>query len=487
MSTEINKAKVLSGLFWKLMERGGTQGVQFVVQIVLARLLLPADYGIIALVTIFITIAGIFVQSGFNTALIQKKDANETDFSSVFYLSLFIAVILYTIIFFTSPAIAAFYGEPQLILVFRILSVILVFGALNTVQNAVVARNMQFKKLFMSSLGAILVSGSVGIVMAYKGFGVWALVVQQMTNQLLISVILWFTVKWRPGLLFSAARVKELFNFSWKLLISTLINNLCMDLRSILIAKLYNAEMLGFYNKGKQLPHLITANVNGSIQSVMLPTLSKHQDNKKRVKEMVRRSIITSSFVLFPLMTGMAVVSEPLVKILLTEKWIPCVPFLQIHCVTYALWSIHTANLQAINAIGRSDIFLKLEIVKNTLNLAVLGATLFFGIYAIALGGMAVGIVSAFINAYPNIKLLDYGIKEQWKDIKPSILLSIVMGIVIYSIRFFELSAWLTLSLQVFTGLIVYMGMAKVYKVECFDYIVITIKQTINRKRKESI
>jgi O-antigen/teichoic acid export membrane protein len=484
MSNEVNKFKILSSLFWKLMEQGGTQGIQFIVSIVLARLLLPEDYGMIALVTIFIIIANVFVQSGFNTALIQKKGANEADFSSVFYLSLFVASLLYVILFFAAPLIAAFYDKPQLISVLRVISVTLFFGVFNSIQNAVVARKMQFKKLFFSSLGAIVVSGTVGIVMAYAGFGVWALVAQQITNQLLITVILWFTVKWRPRLLFSFERVKGLFSYGWKLLVSVLIDNLYINLSSLIIGKIYNAEMLGFYNRGKQFPELIVTNIDGSIQSVMLPALASQQDNRQRVKDMVRRSIVTSSFILFPMMVGVAVIAEPLVKILLTEKWLPCVPFLQIYCVSYALWPIHTANLQAINALGRSDIFLKLEIIKKILGLAILGVTVFYGVYAIALGGIVSGLIGTIINSYPNAKLLNYSYKEQWKDIMPSLLLSLVMGAVVYSIQLIGLSVWPTLLTQVCVGVILYLAIAWIFKLECFTYLLFTWKDILkNRKR----
>jgi O-antigen/teichoic acid export membrane protein len=482
MNNEVNKSKILSSLFWKLMERGGTQGIQFIVQIVLARLLLPEDYGIIALVTIFIIIANVFVQSGFNTALIQKKDANEADFSSVFYLSLFVASLLYVILFFAAPLIAAFYDEPQLILVLRAISVTLFFGAFDSIQNAVVARKMQFKKLFFSSLGAIVVSGTVGIVMAYAGFGVWALVAQQITNQLLITVILWFIVKWRPRLLFSFKRVKGLFSYGWKLLVSALIDTLYMELSSLIIGKMYNAEMLGFYNRGKQFPALIVTNINGSIQSVMLPALASQQDNRQRVKDMVRRSIVTSSFILFPMMVGLAVIAEPLVKILLTEKWLPAVPFLQIYCLIYALWPIHTANLQAINALGRSDIFLKLEIIKTILGLAILGVTVFYGVYAIALGGIVSGLIATIINSYPNAKLLNYSYKEQWKDIMPSLLLSLVMGAVVYSVQLFGMTVWPTLIVQGFVGIILYVGMARIFKLECFTYLLLTWKDILKSR-----
>jgi len=466
------------------MERGGTQGIQFIVQIVLARLLMPEDYGIIALVTIFITIANVFVHSGFNTALIQKKDADEVDFSSVLYLSLFVAGLLYVVLFFASPSIADFYRESQLVPVLRVLSITLFFGAFNSIQNAFIARNMMFKKLFFSSLGAILVSGTIGIMAAYAGLGVWALVAQQLANSIAISVILWFTVKWRPILAFSIKKVKRLFSYGSKLLISSLIDTLFRDLRSLIIGRVYNPAMLGFYNRGKQFPHIIVNNINGSIQSVMLPALSSHQDDRKRVKDMVRRSIVTSSFIMFPMMVGLAVVAEPVVRIVLTDKWLPAVPFLQIYCMSYALWPIHTANLQAINALGRSDIFLKLEIIKKAVGLIILGVSIPFGVYAMAWGGLLSGIISTFINAYPNLKLLDYSYMEQWKDIAPSLFISLVMGTVVNSLNYLAFNEWQTLILQVAVGVILYLGIAKTLRIECFDYLFITIKEIINRRKE---
>lgn len=470
------KSKVISSLIWKLMERGGTQGIQFIVQLILARLLLPEEYGLIALISIFITIANVFIQSSFNTALIQKKNADEADFSSVFYLSLFVACLLYIVIFVTAPLIAAFYNIPLITPVIRVLSITLFFGAFNSIQNAVVARKMQFKQLFFSSLGAILVSGTVGVIMAYGGLGVWALVGQQVTNQLLIILILWFTVKWRPRVLFSLGKVKSLFSYGWKILISSLIDTLYMSLSNLVIGKVFSADTLGYYNRGQQFPSLIVTNINGSIQSVMLPVLSVHQDDRQRVKDMTRRSIVTSSFILFPLMVGLAVVAEPLVKILLTDKWLPCVPFLQISCASYAFWPIHVANLQAISALGRSDIYLKLEIIKKVLGIVLLGVTVFYGVYAIALGGVALGLIGTIINAYPNARLLNYSFKEQWKDIMPSLLLSFVMGGVVYSIQWIKLTAWPTLIFQVCAGVIFYIAGAKVLKLECLDYLLATCK-----------
>ncbi|MGO1469474.1 MAG: lipopolysaccharide biosynthesis protein [Tissierella sp.] len=479
----LNKSLVISALLWKLLERTGTQGIQFIVSIVLARLLMPEQYGIIALVMVFISLAGVFVQSGFNTALIQKKDADEVDFSSVLYLSLGVAGILYIIIYFSAPFIASFYTQPLLVPVIRVLSITLFIGAFNSIQNAFVARNMLFKRLFISSLGAVIISGIVGIIAAYQGWGVWALVAQQLTNQLMIAIILWFTIKWRPHLLFSLKRVKNLFSYGSKLLASALIDTLYRELRTLIIGRMYTPAMLGFYNRGQQFPQVIVTNINGSIQSVMLPALSAHQDNRKRVKEMMRRAIVTSSFLIFPMMVGMAVVAEPLVKIILTEKWLPAVPFLQIFCISFSFWPIHTANLQAINAMGRSDIFLKLEVIKKIMGLIILGISLSFGVYAIALGQVLSGVISTFINAYPNKQLLDYSYKEQWIDIVPSLMISLVMGALVYSVNFLNIPAWQILVTQVGVGFVTYIGLARIFKIESFGYLITTIKQLVKSRK----
>lgn len=482
MSNVADKSSVIASLFWKLMERGGTQGIQFIVQIILARILTPDDYGIISLIAVFILIANVFVQNGFNTALIQKKDADEIDFSSVFYLSLFVALVLYLILFIAAPYIGGFYGITQLTSVLRVLAFTLVLGAFNSIQNAYIARNMNFKKLFFSSLGAIIVSGLMGIVLAYKGFGVWALVIQQLGNQFFITLILWFTVKWRPKLLFSFQRIRGLFSYGWKLLVSAQLDTLYMNLRSLIIGKMYSSGMLGFYNRSEQFPSIIVSNINGSIQAVMLPAMSSHQDDCQRVKAMVRRAVVTSSFLLFPMMAGLAAAAKPLVKLLLTDKWLPCVPFLQIFCAVYALWPIHTANLQAINAMGRSDVFLKLEIIKKILGVIILAATIYYGVYAITVGLLVSGIISIFINAYPNIRLLGYSFSEQFRDILPPLLLALAMGLAVASINLLNMVSGLTLAFQLIAGITLYFTLSRLLKLECYTYLINTLKEMLRSR-----
>ena len=478
------KKTVISSLVWKFLERLGTQGIQFVVSIILARLLLPSDYGIITMIMVFTAIANSFIQSGFSTSLIQKKNSDELDFSSVFYTSFVIAIICYLILYFTSPLIADFYQMPQIKVILRVLALTLFFGAFNSVQNAKLSKDMKFKTLFFSSLGAIIVSGTTGITMAYLGFGAWALVGQQLANIIASTIILWFTSGWRPKIMFSLTRVKGLFSYGWKIMCSSLIDTFYQNLYNLVIGKFYNSATLGNYNKGEQFPKLIAVNIDGAIGSVMLPAYAREQERKDKVKKMVRRAIVTSSLILFPLMLGLAAIAEPLVKILLTDKWLGCVPFMQILCVVYALYPINTANLQAIKALGKSDYFLKLEIIKKILGITVLIITVPHGVYTMAIGQVIVTIISTMINAFPNRKLLNYNYFEQVKDILPNLLIAILMFIVVYPIKYLIDNTILLLTIQIIVGAIIYIALMNIFKVEAFNYLFDIIKKRF-KKNKE--
>lgn len=481
------KSSVITSLVWKFLERIGTQGVQFLVAIVLARLLDPADFGLIALVTVFVAIANVFVQSGLNTALIQKKNADDLDFSTVFYTSLCVAMFLYGVLFVCAPLIADFYnGQTKLIPVVRVLGLMLLLGAVSSVQEAYVARNMMFKKLFYRSVGAIIPSGIFGIILAYLGFGIWALVGQQLMNSGLMCIIMWFTVKWRPQLAFSFARFKGLFSFGWKLLCSALLDTVYRNIRDLVIGKLFTPADLGFYNRGDQFPKIIIGNINASIQSVLLPSLSTVQDDKPRLKSLARRSIKTSAFLILPMMADLAAVAKPLTLVLLGEKWLPAVPFIQICCFSYAFWPIHTTNLSAINAMGRSDVFLKLEVIKKCYGLAVLTLTiwLFRSPIGIAMSAAITAPLGSFVNAYPNKKFLNYGFCEQMKDFLPSFVLAVVMGGGVYMLSgIINIAPILQLLLLAIVGVCFYLGVAKLLRFECLDYILKTIKELGKRKK----
>ena len=469
--------KVLSSFIWKFLERSGTHVIQFILQIILARILSPNDYGVVSIVTIFITLANVFIQSGFNTALIQKKDVDTLDYSSAFYLSFFVATVLYITIFITSPIIAKFYDNSLLIPILRVLSITLFFGVFNSIQHAIISKKMQFKKYFISSLISIIGSGILGICLAYSGFGVWALVFQQLSNIIINVVVQFIIVKWHPKLLFSFKRVKVLFSYGWKLLCSSLIDNLYTHVYDLVIGKKYTVSDLAFYNRGKQFPYFIVSNVNSSISSVLLPVMSNNQDDYCTVKKMTRRAIIVSSYIMIPMMFGLVVVAKPMVSFILTDKWLPCVPFLQMLCFSYVLWPVHTANLQAINAIGRSDIFLKLEIIKKIIGIIILIITIPLGLHIMAVGQIFSSVISSFINAYPNKKLLNYGYKEQIKDILPATILSFGMMILISLISLLKLNNVVTIFVQVISGIIIYIFLSHLFKLEGYVYLLNIMKK----------
>jgi len=472
----MNKNSITSNFLWRFAERFGAQGVTFIVTIILARLLDPAVYGIIVLVTVFVSIMQVFVDSGLGSALIQKKNADDVDFSTVFYFNVVICLGLYALMFFAAPFIASFYEMPELTPVVRVLSLTLIISGVKNVQQAYISKNMLFKRFFFATLGGTIGAAVVGILMAYMGYGVWALVAQTLFNQAMNTLILWITVKWRPKKLFSWQKLKGLFSYGWKLLVSAILDTLYNNLRQLIIGKMYTSNDLAFYNKGDQFPGLIVTNINSSIDSVLLPTMSSVQDEREKVKAMTRRAIKTSSYIMWPLMIGLAVCAEPFVRLLLTEKWMACVPYLRIFCFTYALYPIHTANLNAIKALGRSDLYLKLEIIKKVFGLAVIVASMWFGVMMMAYSVIFIAVVSSMINALPNKKLLNYSYWEQIKDILPSMVLAVLMGAVVYCVKFLGLSDILSLLIQIPLGAIIYIAGSKVLHFDSYFYLRNTIK-----------
>ena len=477
--------KVIKNFFWRFAERCGAQGVTFIVSIVLARVLDPSVYGTVALVTVFTTIMQVFVDSGMGNALIQKKDADDLDFSSVFYFNMTVCSVLYLMMFVAAPFIAAFYDMPELTPVVRVLSLIIIISGVKNVQQAYVSRNMLFKRFFFSTLGGTIGAAVIGIVMAYNGFGVWALVVQMLFNAAVDTTILWITVKWRPKRMFSLQRLKGLFSYGWKLLVSSLLDTVYNDLRQLIIGKLYSSSDLAQYNQGKKFPHLMVTNINTSVDSVLLPTMSKAQDDTKVVRSMTRRAIKTSTYIMMPFMIGLAVCAEPLVSLILTDKWLPCVFFLRIFCFTYAFYPIHTANLNAIKAMGRSDLFLKLEIIKKIVGVIAIVSTMFISVKAMACSLLVTSILSQIINSVPNKKLMDYSYIQQFKDMLPQIGLSILMGIIVYSVQLIGLSSLLTLFIQIIVGVSVYVLLSKIFHIETFDYIVSVAKGLLGKRKNK--
>ena len=478
----MNNKTVFSNFIWRFAERCGAQIVTFIVSIVLARILMPEDYGTVALVTVFTTIMQVFVDSGLSTALIQKKDADDLDFSSVFYFNFAVCIILYLIMFFAAPVIASFYEIPELTPIVRVISLTIVISGVKGVQQSYVSRNMLFKRFFYATLGGTIFSAFLGIAMAYAGFGVWAIVAQQLSNTAIDTLILWITVKWRPKLMFSWERLKGLLGFGWKLLCSALLDTGYNNLRNLLIGKIYSSSDLAFYNQGDKFPKLIVSNINTSIDSVLLPAMSNEQDSRDRVKSMTRRSIMVSCYIMAPLMIGLACCASNIVTVVLTEKWLPCVFFLQIFCITYMFYPIHTANLSAINALGRSDLFLKLEIWKKVVGLVLLFSTIFISVKAMAYSLIISTLTSMIINSWPNKKLLNYSFLEQIKDILPSIILAIGMGAVVYLIGYLPLPTLPLLLTQVICGGVIYLFGSSLLKLEPYVYVKEIVFSFVRRK-----
>ena len=468
--------KVVSGFLWRFMERFGAYAVSFVVSVILARMLDPEAYGTIALVTVFTNILQVFVESGLGRALVQKKEAEDIDFSSVFYFNMAVCLLLYCGLFAFAPYIAQFFNNIELTSVIRVLGIILIISGLKNVQQAYVSRKMLFKKFFYATLIGTLFSAVVGICLAYWGAGVWALVAQSLANALVDTLMLWITVKWRPKKCFSLQRLKGLLSYGWKLLIAALVGSLSDNLRQLFIGKLYTSADLAFYNKGDQIPSIVNGNVNAAIDSVIFPVMAEAQDNKESVKNMTRRAITTSTYIMAPIYIGLACCAETLIRILLTEKWLPCVPFLRIFCITYLFYPIHTANLNAILAVGRSDIDLKLELIKKLLEIMVLLLTMRYGVMAIAYGLIGTAILNQIINAWPNKELIGYSYLEQIRDVLPEIALACVMGAVVYFVGYLQLPDLTVLVLQIMVGIVVYLGLSALMRLEAFIYLLGKIK-----------
>lgn len=445
--------------------------VSFLVSIVLARLLLPEDYGVIALVTVFTSILQVFVDSGLGTALVQKKNADEVDFSSVFYFNVLVCLTLYAGMFVAAPAIAKFYDNPIYIPLVRVLSLTLVISGLKNIQQAYVSRHMIFKRFFFSTLGGTIASAILGIVMAYAGFGVWALAAQYVSNTAIDTLILWITVPWRPKKRFSWTKLKALLSYGWKLLVSALLDTGYTSLWNLLIGKVYSSADLSFYDQGSKYPKAIIGTISNSIDSVLLPTMSIVQDDRAQIKSMTRRSIVTSVYVMAPLMMGLAGCAEPLVSLILTDKWLPCVPYMRIFCITYMFWPVHSANLNAIKAMGRSDLFLRLEILKKIIGIGLLLCTMRISVMAMACSLLISSVTSQIINSYPNWKLLNYRYLEQLRDILPSILLAVIMAVAVGAVPLLGYGNVLTLCIQIPLGAVIYVAGSAIFRLESFRYL----------------
>ena len=453
------KQKAITGVVWSAIENLSVKGVQFVLGIILARILMPDDYGLIGMIMVFMAISATFIDSGFSKALIQKKDRDEKDFSTVFYFNIVIAVCFYLILFLCAPFIANFYHQQVLVSIVRVFGLVVIINSFAVVQRSKFSINIDFKSQTKASLLSILISGIFGIYLAYSGYGVWALVVQTLINASLNVGMLWYLSKWIPRDGFHYNRFKSLFSFGSKLLLSRLIDTIYQNIYLIVIGRLFSIAELGYYTRAKQLNDFPSINITSILQKVTFPLLSGIQDDNIRLKENYRLIIKLSAFVVFPLMIGLAALAKPLIVLILTDKWLNSVWILQLLCFAGMWYPINALNLSVLNVKGRSDLFLRLEIIKKVIVTIVLVFSIPFGIKAIIIGQIFTAIISVVINTYYTNVIISYSLIQQLTDIIGVLLVSLIMGMIIYfTIGFIE-NNLLQLLVGFVEGFIFYIGL----------------------------
>ena len=462
------KHKTISGVAWSSLERFSVQGIQFIIQIIMARILMPEDYGVVAMLAIFLAVFQTFIDSGFSSALVQKNDRSEIDYSTVFYFNIGISVALFLVFFFSAPLIAGFYNTPILTSVTKIVSLNLLINAFAIVPRAKLTVLIDFKTQAKASLTAVIISGAIGIWMAYSGFGVWALVYQSLLNNGINTLLLWILVKWWPTWAFSMASFKRLFSFGSKLLLSGLLDTVFRNLYTLVIGKKFTAQDLGYYSRADQFAQFPTTNITNIIWKVAMTVMCIEQNNDVLLKSMFDKFLRLSAYIVFPLMIGFAALAYPFVHLVLTEKWISIVPIMQILCFSYLWFPFHVINLSVLQAKGRSDLFLRVEIIKKILCVLILICTIPFGIIVMCIGIAVSSLLSLYINAYYTEKILDIGFGQQMKSIIPSFLLALVMGVFVFLFTKINLSSLLLLVAGTLLGLCFYIGGSIIFKMKAW-------------------
>ena len=477
--------KAAYGFIWTFGEKVLANGVSFMVSLMLARLLSPEDYGIVAVTAVFIHISNALVEGGFGSALIQKKDADELDFHTVFLFEMAVSSVLYLLLVLTAKKIAVFYETPEISSVLKILGLSLFFGSIRNVQHAYVSRQMDFRKFFIATLSGTVVSGAAGAALAVLGFGVWALVVQQLLNSLMDAALLFFRIQWKPKLHFSFQRLKHLSSYGWKICAAGLLSTVYADLYGLLIGKVFSKELLAVFNKGNAFPALVTNNVSGPINAVTFPALALCQDDRIHLQQMTRKTLIVTSYLLWPVLVGMAASAAPMVELLLTRKWADCVIFLRISAAAGLFWPLSAANGQLINAVGRSDLSLRLDVLKKIVGILLICCTIPFGIVLLAWGRAAGQLFAAACDMYPNRKLISYGYLAQLKDLLPNIFANGCLYLCMRLISWLALPISLSFLFQVLIGVFTYLFCSYLFRLEGFSYVRHQWKQL--RKQRISI
>lgn len=479
------KNKAIKGAGWSFADNIMSQGITFLVGLILARLLTPEEYGLIGIIAIFIAVFNSIVDSGFSNALIRKTDAKDIDYNTVFITNMVLSVILFFVLFFSAPAIAGFFNQPQLLPLTRVMGSVVIINAFAIIQRTILVKKVDFKTQTKISLIASLVSGAVGIAMAVAGYGVWSLVGQQISRQLLNSLFLWIWAKWYPRIQFSVQSFKELFGFGWKLLVSGLIDTVWKEIYQVVIGKCYSAETLGQYTRAQQFGSIFSSNLTAVVQRVSYPVLSQIQDDKERLKAAYQKVIKVTMLVTFCCMLGLAAIAEPMIITLIGEQWLPAVPLLQIICFQMMFYPLHAINLNMLQVQGRSDLFLKLEIIKKIIGIVPLLLGIFLNIYWMLIGSVFTSLVSYYLNAFYSGPFLNYSIPEQLKDIAPSFFVAIFMALVVFAISYVNLPTYFLLLIQIFVGVLIVVSISELIKLDAYIEIKNILLSFITKIRHE--
>lgn len=450
------KEKTVRGVGWSAADAFLGQGVTFIVGLVLARLLTPEEYGLIGIVAIFTTIMQGVVDSGFSNALIRKLKVTDDDYCTLFYFNLIVSLAMYGLLYVGAPSIAAFFERPQLIGLCRVTGVLLIFQSLSIVQYTILSRNIDFKTKTKASVSSAILSGAIGISMAYSGYGVWSLVAQQLSRQFFYSAWLWILNKWCPKLRFSISSLRYMWGFGWKLLISGLLNNIWAELYKTVVGKFYSPATLGQYTRSKEYASIFSSNLTSIVQRVSFPVLAQVQDDKTRMINAYRKVIRTTMFVTAICMISIGAVSEPLIYCLIGSQWHQAATFLPLICVSLSLYPLHAINLNMLQIQGRTDIFLKLEIVKKFIAAGPICMGIFINIYWMLIGSIIVGVIAFFLNSYYTGKSLGYNSWMQLKDVAPSYTVAIMVAFPVYFVKYLPISNWIILPLQITVGICVF-------------------------------
>ncbi len=472
MQNESLKNKAFKGMVWKAVEKIASTGISFIIGIILARILMPSDYGLIGMLAIFFAFTELFIDSGFSSALIQKKDRTEVDYSTIFYFNLIVSFLLYIILFFSAPLIAIFFNTPQLSVLTRVLSLNILFNSLSLVQQTRLTINLEFRIQAIVSLLCVIISGSIGILMAYNGFGVWALVMQNTTSGLLRTVLYFYINKWIPRWIFSISSFKQLFGYSSKLLGAGILAAIFNNIYSLLIGKLFSAKDVGFYTRAKQFPQLLSDLITSVLQGVTFPIMTSMQDDRKRLVFVYGRLMRMVVFFVIPALTIFALLTEPFIRLLLTEKWMPVVPLIQWLCFARMITPISSLNMNILNTIGRSDLFFKVDVVKMPLAIIALIITLPLGLKAVVVGHFITTLISFFINAYYPGKIFDYGAIKQIKEMRLTVYATMIMVVCVFSMMLILQNDFLKLIICVPIGLCIYLYTSYLMKNEEMNEII---------------